>query len=266
MRSPGSEVSTESSGALDERASRGVDLYPVLAPASMPQAPKAPAKLNKKPTPAGRASATGESPEKRRGRPRASSEVGDELGAAELARRVADALRKFRQDRNLSLDDLSARSGVSRAALSQIEGARTNPTLAVLWKIAVGLEIPFHDLLGSNADTSVLVLRAGDALPLRSADGRTESRLLSPGGSSTTTEVYELRLLPKAMHESDPHARGTTETLIVLTGAIRLGVGEAVYDLSAGDSVFFRADVRHYYENRSTRETRLMDVIHYARL
>lgn len=191
--------------------------------------------------------------------------VGDEIGAAELARRVADALRNFRRDRHLSLDDLSARSGVSRAALSQIEGGRTNPTLAVLWKIAVGLEIPFHDLLGSAPDEAVLVLRAGDTPPLRSSDGRTESRLLSPGGSTGDTEVYELRLQPKAVHKSDPHARGTTETVVVLTGSLRLGAGKATYDLSAGDSVFFRADVEHYYENRSTRETRIMDVIRYSR-
>jgi len=203
--------------------------------------------------------------EGKRPRPRASADVGDELGAAELARRVAEALRKFRQNSNLSLDELSARSGVSRAALSQIEGARTNPTLAVLWKIAVGLEVPFHDLLASNAEANALVLRAGNALPLRSADGRTESRLLSPGGSTTSTEVYELRLLPKALHESDPHARGTTETLVVLTGSLRLGVGDAIYELAAGDSIFFRADVKHFYENRSTRETRVMDVIHYVR-
>jgi len=202
---------------------------------------------------------------KPRSRPRASADVGDELGAADLARRVAEALRRFRQDRKLSLDDLSARSGVSRAALSQIEGARTNPTLAVLWKIAVGLEIPFHDLLGSGTDSSVLVLRAGDAPALRSTDGRTESRLLSPGGASTSTEVYELRLQPKAQHESEPHASGTAETLIVLTGALRLVVGAQSYDLAAGDSVYFRADVKHSYENRSTRESRCLDIIHYAR-
>jgi XRE family transcriptional regulator, regulator of sulfur utilization len=203
--------------------------------------------------------------EKRRERPRASSDVGDELGAAELARRVADALRRFRQSQRLSLDELSSKSGVSRAALSQIEGARTNPTLAVLWKIAVGLEIPFHDLLGTGSENPVLVLRSGDAPPLRSADGRTESRLLSPGGATTSTEIYELKLKPKALHESDPHARGTAETLIVLTGSLRLVVAAASYDLSVGDSVFFRADVKHSYENRSTRETRCLNVIHYSR-
>jgi XRE family transcriptional regulator, regulator of sulfur utilization len=231
----------------------------------MVRALKTASKTSRKSSP-GPALSTEPSDKKQRTRPRASSEVGDEMGAAELARRVADALRKFRQNSNLSLDELSARSGVSRAALSQIEGARTNPTLAVLWKIAVGLEVPFHDLLASNSEANALVLRSGDALPLRSADGRTESRLLSPGGSTTSTEVYELRLFPKAFHESDPHARGTTETVVVLTGSLRLGVGDAIYELSTGDSVFFRADVKHFYENRSTRETRLMDVIHYVRV
>jgi transcriptional regulator with XRE-family HTH domain len=201
----------------------------------------------------------------RRTRPKTNLAAGDEMGAAELARRVADALRRFRRERQLSLDELSARSGVSRAALSQIEGGRTNPTLAVLWKIAVGLEIPFHDLLGSGRQEEILVLRAGDALPLRSADGRTESRLLSPGGANGDTEVYELRLQAKAMHKSEPHARGTTETLVVLTGSLRLGAGTTAHELSAGDAVFFRADVEHFYENRSTRETRCINVIRYAR-
>ena len=206
-------------------------------------------------------------PKKARGvaRPTSSTVQGDDIGAAELARRVSESLRRFRQDRRLSLDDLSARSGVSRAALSQIEGGRTNPTLAVLWKIAVGLEVPFHDLLGPTNDQSVLILRAGDSPPLRSSDGRTESRLLSPGGASGDTEIYELKLLPKAVHKSDPHARGTTETLVVLTGALELGAGDSTYQLMAGDSVFFRADVPHFYANKSSRETRCLDVIHYAR-
>ncbi|HVR19571.1 MAG TPA: XRE family transcriptional regulator [Polyangiaceae bacterium] len=202
---------------------------------------------------------------RQRGRPKSSTVQGDDIGAAELARRVSESLRRFRRERRLSLDDLSARSGVSRAALSQVEGGRTNPTLAVLWKIAVGLEIPFHDLLGPGSNQAVLVLRSGDSPPLRSADGRTESRLLSPGGASGENEVYELKLLPKAVHKSDPHARGTTETLVVLTGSLELGAGDATYQLSAGDTVFFRADVPHFYANRSSRETRCLDVIHYSR-
>lgn len=198
-------------------------------------------------------------------RPTVKDTVGDDVGAAEMAKRVAEVLKVLRRDKHLSLDELASRSGVSRAALSQIEGARTNPTLAVLWKIAVGLDVPFHDLLGTNEQQAVRVLRAGDAPPLKSGDGRMESRLLSPGGGSVDVEVYDLRFQPKAVHRSDPHGKGTTETLVVLTGSLKLTVEGSEHELGIGDSVFFRADVPHIYENRTAREIRCLDVIRYPR-
>ena len=67
---------------------------------------------------------------------------GDDVGAAELGRRVAENLRQRRKARGMSLDDLARSSGVSRAALSQIETCKSNPTVGVLWKIAVGLGVP----------------------------------------------------------------------------------------------------------------------------
>jgi transcriptional regulator with XRE-family HTH domain len=200
-----------------------------------------------------------------RARPRVASGSGDELGAAEVARRVANGLKHFRKISGLSLDDLATRSGVSRAALSQIEGTRTNPTLSVLWKVAVGLNVPFHELLGVSEDGGAKVLRAGDTPPLKSGDGRMESRLVSPGGSSSDVEIYELRFLPKAIHRSEPHGRGTLETLVVMSGALRLLLDDSEHELLPGDTIFFKADVPHAYENRSSHETRCFNVIRYQR-
>ena len=191
--------------------------------------------------------------------------VGDEVGAAALGRRVGESLRHLRKQRGLSLDQLAGSSGVSRAALSQIEGSRTNPTLSVLWKVAVGLGVPFQALLGADAAGRTQVLRIGDAPPLRSTDGRMESRLLSPAGATQGLDVYELRFLPKALHRSEPHGHGTTETLIVLTGALRMSVGDEMHDLAPGDSIFFHADEPHSYESRSSHETRCIDIIAYGR-
>jgi transcriptional regulator with XRE-family HTH domain len=190
---------------------------------------------------------------------------GDRIGAAELARRIADSLRRLRHERGLSLDQLATSSGVSRAALSQIEGARTNPTLGVLWKIAVGLDIPFNVLLGSEQGGLCRVLRGTDIAPLRSTDGRMESRLLSPAGANIGIEVYEMRFLPKGVLTSEAHAAGTTETLLILTGAMRVSVGDETHDLVPGDSIFFRADSEHTYANVSLHEARCIDIIAYGR-
>ena len=55
------------------------------------------------------------------------------------------------------------------------------------------------------------------------------------------------------------------ETLVILAGSLRLRVGSSTYELESGDSAFFRADVAHAYENPSSRESRCLNLIRYAR-
>lgn len=196
--------------------------------------------------------------------PRGEGTQGDEVGAAELGRRVAENLRHKRKARGMSLDDLARASGVSRAALSQIETSKTNPTLGLLWKIAVGLGIPFSDLLGESK-SGTNILRRGDAQVLRSLDGKLESRPLTPAGASPLVELYELRLNARATHTSEPHAPGTHEFLVVLSGTLRLHVEGESHDLLAGDSVSFPADKPHVYENPGSSEARYHNVILYER-
>jgi transcriptional regulator with XRE-family HTH domain len=189
---------------------------------------------------------------------------GDDLGAAELARRVGTSIREKRKARGLSLDLLAKASGVSRAALSQVETQKCSPSLGVLWKISVGLGIPFSDLLGSRS-SSVSVQRRADSQVLRSADGRMESRPLAPAGSCPWAEAYELKLAPRSIHLADPHAHGTREILIVLSGRIRMHAGSEIHTLTAGDSISFMADQPHGYENPTGSEARCHDIILYLR-
>jgi transcriptional regulator with XRE-family HTH domain len=189
---------------------------------------------------------------------------GDDVGAADLTRRVAVNLRDKRKVRGLSLDQLAVASGVSRAALSQIETCKSNPSLSVLWKIAVGLQIPFSELLG-EAGPSVNLLRRADTQVLRSGDGRMESRPCAPAGFSRYLEVYELRLAARSTHTSDSHAPGTHELIVVLSGQLRMHVGNDKYDLGPGDSLGFPADRPHAYENPGAGEARYHNSIIYPR-
>lgn len=189
---------------------------------------------------------------------------GDDVGAAELGRRVGENLRRRRKVRGMSLDELAAASGVSRAALSQIETSKSNPTIGVLWKIAVGLGIPFSELMGETR-SAVGVLRRADSQVLRSADGKMESRPLTPAGASSNVELYELRLAARATYAAEPHAPGTKEVVVVLSGQLRLRVGDEMYDLGPGDSISFEADKAHAYENSGSSEARYHDLILYDR-
>ncbi|MBV9946009.1 MAG: helix-turn-helix transcriptional regulator [Myxococcales bacterium] len=195
---------------------------------------------------------------------RPSGVTGDDVGAAELGRRVAENLRQRRKARSLSLDDLAQASGVSRAALSQIETCKSNPTVGVLWKIAVGLGVPISELIGAPRSGAV-VLRRNDSQILRSADSKFESRPLAPAGASPLVELYELRLAARSTHASEPHAPGTHELVVVLSGQLRMHVHDEIYELGAGDSVAFAADRPHAYENPAGAEARYHNIIIYER-
>jgi transcriptional regulator with XRE-family HTH domain len=189
---------------------------------------------------------------------------GDDIAAADLGRRVATNLREKRKVRSLSLDQLASAAGVSRAPPSQIETMKSNPSLGVLWKIAVGLGVPFAELIGGNL-RGAAELRRGDAQVLRSSDGRMESRPLTPAGACAWVEAYELRLAARAAHRPEAHAAGAREILVVLSGQLRMRVGSEAHELAAGDTVSFLADQRHAYENPAGSEIRRHDVIIYAR-
>jgi transcriptional regulator with XRE-family HTH domain len=189
---------------------------------------------------------------------------GDELGAADLARRVAENLREQRKRRDMSLDQLAQLTGVSRAALSQIETRKTNPTIGVLWKIASGLGIPFSDLIGESR-LSLSVLRREESQLLRSLDRKFESRPLMPPAGVSQIEMYELTMAARSRHGSEPHGPGTKELVVVLSGTLRMTVGDRTDELGPGDSVVFDANVPHVYENPGSSEARYHDVIIYAR-
>ena len=188
--------------------------------------------------------------------------AGDEVGVAEMTARVAANLHEQRRRRDMSLDQLAQRTGVSRAALSQIETRKTNPSIGVLWKIASGLGIPFSELVG-DSQNAVSVLLRSDAQVLRSTDRKFESRPLMPSGGANQIEVYELRLAAHSSHTSEAHGAGTRELIIVLSGSLRMAVGDHKEELAAGDSMLFNANVPHVYENAGGAEARYHDVIIY---
>jgi len=184
--------------------------------------------------------------------------------AAELGERLSANLRALRKARGLSLEALAQASGVSRAALSQIETGKSNPSIGAVWKIATGLGVPFGELIGEDR-RGAEVLRRSQATRIRSADGTMESRALVRTGAVSPVEAYALTLAPGGRHAADAHAAGTRELIVVVEGRVRLTVGHRRYELEAGDSVVFAADVPHVYENPGVGTALVHDVLLYAR-
>jgi mannose-6-phosphate isomerase-like protein (cupin superfamily) len=138
--------------------------------------------------------------------------------------------------------------------LGQIETGRSVPTINVVWKIACAFDVPFSTLIATPNAEQVRVFPARDAKFLSSASGDFISRALFPFDGERRTEFYELRMRPGGLEDADPHASGTTENLVVVSGAIEIGVGGRQRLLEAGDAILFAADQPHSYRNPGDQE------------
>ncbi|MEM4271290.1 MAG: XRE family transcriptional regulator [Candidatus Pacearchaeota archaeon] len=176
---------------------------------------------------------------------------------------VKENLKYLRRLKKLSLDKLATRCGVSRAMLSQIEQGKSTPTIAVLWKIANGLNVPFSDLLKEPSNEDVQILKYENTKVLYSNSKVFSSRALFPFMGSRKTEFYELILKPGGVEIAEPHQAGTTENIVVVTGKLHLRIQEKIYELEPKDSIYFRADVPHEYSNPSEEEALMYLVMTY---
>jgi transcriptional regulator with XRE-family HTH domain len=67
---------------------------------------------------------------------------------------LAQRVRDFRYSKGWGPDELASRAEISRTALYQIESGKTGlPRAGTLRRIAVALEVPMEDLLGSDSDS-----------------------------------------------------------------------------------------------------------------
>jgi transcriptional regulator with XRE-family HTH domain len=191
-------------------------------------------------------------------------EIPKEMDGEYITEVVKENLKVIRHTKGLSLDKLASRCGVSRAMLSQIEQGKSVPTIAVLWKIANGLNVPFSDLLKERRQEGVYVLKFENSKMLYSSSKVFSSRALFPFVGNRKTEFYELILKPGGIEVAEGHQTGTIENIVVVAGKLRLRVGDQVVELEPKDSVYFRADVPHEYSNPTDQETLMYLVMDYS--
>jgi transcriptional regulator with XRE-family HTH domain len=164
-----------------------------------------------------------------------------------IAGEIAARVRAGRARRRWTLDELAARSGVSRRLIVQIEQADANPSLATLLKLAAALGVTLTELVATQPqDRPVAVVPRRDAMTLWSTPAGGAARLLVSHGP---LELWTWTLQPGDRRTSDAHRPGALELLTVQTGTLRLEVGDDHVEVRAGDSAWFDAVHPHAYDN-----------------
>lgn len=169
--------------------------------------------------------------------------------------RIGPFIQKQRKERKLTLEQLGARSGVSKSMLSQIERGEANPTFAVLWSLTQALDIDFSDLIGGKATAStqsqIELISAAHTPEIKSVDASCRLKILSPPRLAGQTEWYEVEIAPNGKLDSAPHAQGAFEHFTALTDGFEVASGDSTIALRAGETARYPADMPHCISNRS---------------
>ena len=163
---------------------------------------------------------------------------------------IGDLVRKARKERNLTLEGVSERSGVSRSMLSAIERGTVNPTFSILWALTQSLGMDLATFGAARQEEEPIEHQHSYSTPMRhSQDGKCELHMLSPRRTVLPVEWHRLFMEEGGVLVSGAHAQGTFEHLTCLYGALTITVNERVVRADAGDTVRYRADLPHRIEN-----------------
>lgn len=180
----------------------------------------------------------------------------------DLAIRLATNIKQLREARGLTQQQMAKASGLPRATWANLESGAANPTLSVLSKVALALQVSLEELTSTPRAACQLYLRG--ALPLRT-QGTAQVRKLLPD-PIPGMEIDRIELPSQGRLTGVPHTPGTREYLTVESGRMVLAVAGERWELGPGDVVAFRGDQRHSYANPDARTAVGYSVVVLARV
>jgi transcriptional regulator with XRE-family HTH domain len=162
---------------------------------------------------------------------------------------IGRRVKALRRERQLSLEALADRSGVSVSMLSTVERGKKVPSILIMSQIATALDTSIGRLVDEEKKPRVIVMRAAERRVINDAAGM-ERRSLSPVLPGIEFELVRITLAPGANAGTfPPHREGSREYLAVENGTLTLVLDGTEYRLAAGDSIYHEGDCEHGYRN-----------------
>lgn len=168
-----------------------------------------------------------------------------------LSVNLANNLKYLRAQRGATQAKLAKQAGIPRSTLATLEVGEGNPTLNVLARLSLALQVSIEELLSTPRAQCQLFPKGSLKSKIRS-HGRAELASLLPD-PIPGMEFDRLRLAPGANLAGAPHRPGTREYLCCEKGEIKLWAAGEKLTLKEGDVGAFQGDQKHTYRNEGKR-------------
>ncbi len=194
--------------------------------------------------------------------------VGLVTSAIPIEQKIGAVIRQQRLANGLTLSDVAAGAGLSRAMLSRVETGRATASLEKLERICLALGISMSDVfrgIEGKGGFAQHIKRQDHMEVVRSGTrhGHAYKLLSYERGPKKTFEPFLIEM----DKDSDAYPRFRhpgTEFLYMLSGRMEYRLGELTYLLEPGDTLTFSGEIEHGPEALLDEKVQFLAIMVYA--
>jgi len=177
---------------------------------------------------------------------------------------IGEKLKKLRKMRDMTLDDISRKSGVGKATLSRIENNITAGTLKTHMKICEVFNTNLKDLYEGldvpKEEISALGKKELAESEVFSYDEKATSVILTKQAQKKNMLPQLIMLEPGGQTHLEQNPPGTECFVYCLEGEIEINIDNKTYALKKGASLYFGSSLPHRIINIGKRAAKCLSV------
>ncbi|MBR7066142.1 MAG: helix-turn-helix transcriptional regulator [Prevotella sp.] len=182
---------------------------------------------------------------------------------------VGHKIKSVRESKNLSVEEISERSGLAVEQINSIENDQHLPSLGPLIKIARALGVRLGTFLDDNDELGPVVCRAEERTDSISfsngtADARKhmEYHSLAKQKAGRHMEPFIIDIQPSEERNFKSSAHEGEEFIYVMDGEVEIDYGKDKYLLKEGDSIFYDSIVEHHVHGAVGKSAKILAVVY----
>ena len=184
---------------------------------------------------------------------------------------VGHKIKGLRETKNISVEEVSERSGLSVEQIVSIENEEHLPSLGPLIKIARALGVRLGTFLDDNDALGPVVCRATEREQDSSisfsngmADARKhmEYHSLAKQKSGRHMEPFIIDIQPSEERDFKLSAHEGEEFIFVMEGEVEIKYGKETYTLKTGDSIYYDSIVMHHVHGVPGKSAKILALVY----
>ncbi|MBC7196184.1 helix-turn-helix domain-containing protein [Deferribacteraceae bacterium V6Fe1] len=175
---------------------------------------------------------------------------------------IGERVKKLRNERELTLQDVANMTGFSKALISQIENNVVTPPINTLAKIAKVLNVKMTYFFEEEINYKDYYLVPSDKRKFVFREGAKHGYLYEELASIKNNDLFETFIvsIKPSSGEKKLFSHEGYEFMFLLSGNIRMYLNNNTVELKEGDSIAFNSKIPHYAESLINDDSKVLSV------